>query len=616
MERTIAEQFIRSGQKLMFVRHLDGPGFLCRFRYDPALSEKCSVVPSWRSWYLPDPTGEKPKGFFQGYRVHYLDLKTLEGVAYTCGYTLEFENEQTLHKLKDEYLMRRDWKNSQVIDIPLKRALDPKQTTGAQFLYRSRWALNADGMGAGKSAQGIGACELNRMDGRSSRTLVLSPKSVKGAWAKEFGICTDRKTTILSGKMETRFEQLEQLENAGETDVAIASFDSFVSDFKEIAKSFRPDILIVDEVHRICERGNKLTQILIGGKEVKKTFFDYADPHSGYLMTGTPISNDLEDLYSLLRLIDPELIHWLGFRNRYCLTEEGSRWQHPTAAAVAQALADGGKRPKARKTSFKTVVGYQNEKELKGKLSLFMIRRTKDEMLPDLPKKTFHTVDIELDAEERAVYDALSDEFTTTIRGKELTVKTQLEWMTRAQQICDSLEIVPNSTAKKSSKLVKMMELVQKNKDDRKIVIFSKYKQMTDIIVRELKSVGIKLCYLHGDVADEDRQPMVDEFQSDPEIRVFVSTLMAGGVGITLTAASLCILYDRWWSPGANFQAVDRLHRRGQLNPVDAVFLRVKDSVEEHVDSTWVEKQALVTDMIRDEAVLAKLTVDERARLI
>jgi SNF2 family DNA or RNA helicase len=148
----------------------------------------------------------------------------------------------------------------------------------------------------------------------------------------------------------------------------------------------------------------------------------------------------------------------------------------------------------------------------------------------------------------------------------------------------------------------------------RKIVIFSKYKKMTHIICREL--AHIKPLHLNGDVDVKDRQQMIDDFQTKEENRVFVATLGAGGVGITLTAADLCIFYDAHWAPNLNTQAADRLHRIGQKNSVLIVSLRAKNTIDEHVARVWMEKQEMVAGMIGDEAVLGKLTKDELEKLI
>jgi non-specific serine/threonine protein kinase len=614
MDAGLASKLIWNGEKLCFVKQLDGSLFLAKFRFDQDFSERCQIIPSWKSYYKPDPTGRKEKGIFQGYKIHYLDLKLLELLSLEKGYQLEFEDTEVNKKIRGEYLERRDWKSKHVLDIPMKRPLDLLQTLGAQFLFRSGWGLNADGPGAGKTAQAIGAVVLNMLEKRGFKTLVVCPKSVKGAWAKEIGLTTDLKSALLASDMQTRFEQFDK--GFAGKDFVISSFDSFISDFKEIAQIVKPDIIIVDEVHRICNKENKITQILVGGKDVKKTFFEYANPHSGYMLTGTPISNVLEDLYPLLKILDQDILHWVGFRNRYCLLEEGSRWAHPSAEQIAAAIANGTDKPKAAKRKFMTVIGYQNEKELQSKLSLHMVRRTKDEILPDLPPKTFQIVDVELDAEERRIYDELEEDFTSKVRGRDMTVKSKLEWMTRAQQICDSLELVKNAGAKKSSKLARTLQIIKENAGKKKIVLFSKYKEMTDIIVRELKALKIPTVYMNGDTPDDDRQPLIDQFQEDEVIRVFVSTTQAGGVGITLTAAHICILYDEMWAPAKNTQAADRIHRRGLKHPVDIVIMRVKNSVEEYVAKTWIAKQDLVNGMINDEDVLKALTKEETQNLI
>jgi superfamily II DNA or RNA helicase len=456
---------------------------------------------------------------------------------------------------------------------------------------------------SGKTAQAIGAVILTKNAGRPHKTLILCPTSVKSAWLKEIDVVCGMKALSITGGMAKR---LEQYEVANQYDFLVCSYQTLLSDHEEIAEKFKPNILIFDECHRISNRTNKITQLMIGGKNKKKTFREIAPLHSVYLLTGTPISNRLEDLYPMLKLMDPGILSWTGFKNRYAEIEKGERWDRKFDVAT--------KKMKPFKREFDTIVGYQNERELKAKLSLHMIRRTKDEVLPELPPKIFQTLDIELSAEERKIYNELKRDFKATIRGMDLEVENRLAWMTRAQQICDSLEIIPGSKAKKSSKLEELIRIVNENAQDRKIVIFSRFSEMTKIICRELKH--LKPLHLHGGVPDEKRGPLIDAFQEDPQHRVFVSTLGAGGVGITLTAADLCILYDRWWAPGGNFQAVDRLHRSGQKKTVNVIILRVNNSVEEHVEKTWLTKQGIVQDMVGDEKVIGALTRKEMAELL
>jgi SNF2 family DNA or RNA helicase len=325
-----------------------------------------------------------------------------------------------------------------------------------------------------------------------------------------------------------------------------------------------------------------------------------ANPHSIYLLTGTPISNKLEDLYAMLKLLDPGIFNWTGFANRYTVEDEGQRWLH----------TGGVSRPH----KFRKIVGYRNELELKAKLSLHMIRRTKDEILPELPEKVFQTIEIDLDSEERRAYNALRKEYKALVRGNEITVDDTLTWMTRAQQICNSMETLPGSIAKKSSKLDELTKLVDAEAKNRKIVIFSKYKTMTSIICREFKH--LHPLHLNGDTPSGDRAEMIRKFQEEDKYRIFVSTIKAGGVGITLTAADMVILYDRWWNPGGNFQAIDRLHRIGQKNSVLVVTMRVKDSVEENIEKIWMKKQITVDQIVGDEARLTAMTREELEDLL
>ena len=579
-----AQQMIWGGAELVHIRHWMGPYFLAMIGWKPEFTQICKEVPSF-TW-IPEQ---------KSWKVHYLDLPTLEGIVYNNKYMIKYDPEciPKLRALKAMYLERRAWKEQALVEIPMKRTPRVYQVIGSQFMYKAQRCLNADGMGAGKTGQAIGAILLNKMDGKSYKTLVICPSSVKGEWAKEILRITDELPTIvLDSKMEKRYAAYEG--GMDKYAVGIISYDGFIADYDEICNYFKPDILIIDECHRIANRKNKITQALIGGKTIKKTFAMMCDLHSVYLLTGTPINNKLEDLYAMLKLIDPGIFSWTGFGNRYTIVEECQRWLHT-----------GGVK---RVHKFQKISGYRNEKELKAKLSLHMIRRTKDQILPELPPKVFEVLEIELDAEERKIYKDLQDDYKASIRGQELTVPDALVWMTRACQIANSLETVPGSATKKSSKLIELLKIVEAEAPQRKILVFSKFKTMTTILERELKH--LHPLHLNGDVPSLKRTEMIEQFQTDPKYRVFISTIKAGGVGITLTAADLVIFYDIAWTPAANAQAADRVHRIGQKNSVLVLTLRAKDTVEERLYEVCMGKQEIIDDMIGDEkSVMARLTI-------
>ena len=586
-----AVELMKIGHKIAHVRHWMGPYFLVKTPWDPDFCGVCKEIPSW-SWIKEEVS----------WKIHYLDLPTFEAIAFANTYTPRYapDTEAVLKGLKAGYLERREWKKKALVDIPMKRPMRAYQTVGAQFMYKAQHVLNADGMGAGKTVQTIGAILLNKMDGKPYKTLIICPSSMKGAWKREIELVTDElHPVIMNSKMEKRYRIYE--DEIGNYDTVIISYDGFLADYDELCNYFKPDIIVIDECHRIANRQNKITQALIGGKTVKKTFTMMCDPHSIYLLTGTPISNKLEDLYAMLKLIDPGIFSWTGFGNRYTIVEEAQRWLH-----------SGGV---ARPHAYTKIVGYRNEKELKAKLSLHMIRRTKDEILPELPEKVYQIVEIDLDEEERKIYKDLKEDYRASIRGKELTVTDALTWMTRAQQIANSLETVPGSGTKKSSKLAELIKIVEAEAPNRKILVFSKYKTMTHIIERELKH--LKPLHLNGDTPSEKRTEMIDRFQTTEDNRVFISTIKAGGVGITLTAADLVIFYDIAWTPAANAQAADRVHRIGQRNSVLVLTLRARNTVDERLFDVCMGKQGVVDEMLGDErSVMARLTQERAEELI
>ena len=602
MEASTAGALIQDGQKLVHARHAGGPYFFCANAWGLGIE---NTVPSW-VW----------RKEAVAHRVHYLDLPLLETCVFNAGYVLKYDKPEVLKQLKASYLERRLWKRSDdpevmeqinglwaakgkpmpILSAPTFRQLDAKQLAGARFAFRAGRVLIADGPGVGKTSEALYAVLLNKANSRPYKTLVVCPTSVKGAWIDDAEALGGLRILTLSGNMEERVAQYDLIEKA---DLVICAQDAFMDDYAELAVCGF-SILILDEGHSIGTRENKLTQILIGGKKIRKTFCQVVKPHSIYIMTGTPLGNKLDDLYPLLKLMDPGILSWGGFLNRYTIREEGVRWM----------TGPNGRYPK----KFMEVVGYVNHAELKAKLSLHMIRRTKDEALPNLPKKRFRTVDVEFSASERKVYEDMKETFTAVIGDKTVQIKSKLEFLTKAQQICDSLEIVKGTGSNESSKLKEMMRWVRKIVPHKKIVIFSRSKDMTTIIARECAQWNP--IHFHGEVPDKKRKALIDAFQKDPSRRIFISTIKAGGVGVTLTAGNIVILYDRWWNPGVNTQAADRCHRRTQKSPVLVLSFRVKDSFEEHIEKVWLDKQQMVQGMVGDEEIIGAMTERELAEIV
>ena len=236
--------------------------------------------------------------------------------------------------------------------------------------------------------------------------------------------------------------------------------------------------------------------------------------------------------------------------------------------------------------------------ELRMKIAPYVIRHLKKDVLKNLPGKFKERLDVHLSTKERKAYEELQARFAEAMAGVgeegAETEVTFFEWFIRAQQICSSLEIL--ALGDESSKIEELKEFVEDHADDEKILIFSRFHAMTDIVVRELKAY--KPLHLHGGVQQSKRQALVDAFQDKPEHRLFVSTLGAGGVGLTLTAASIVARLDRWVAPTANEQAEDRAHRIGQACDVTVVDFVVEDSVEERILDILDKKNKLIASLI------------------
>lgn len=549
------------------------------FKYDPIVIENLKYIPSYR--YIKSHKCSA---------IHYLDLRLLESIADNIGYKI-FTSKETIDqisKIKEKYLFNLRNKNENNIKINENREFRPYQLIGSQFMFHAKNAINADCVGSGKTTQAIGAIVLNKLQDNPYKTLIVCPSSVKGAWYNEIKSVTFRLNPILmDSNINKRYDQYQNLKDV---DVLIMSYDSFIKDYGIMKEYFIPNIVIIDEAHRLVNRQNKITQILIGGQSIKKTFKDIMNYHSIYLLTGTPIVNKIDDLYAILKAVDPYIFTLNSFRLRYTKEME-----------FRKVIKTTGKEYKFRK-----VVGYKNQNELKNKAKFYMIRRLRDEILNQLPDKSYKIYDIELSDEERAVYNKLKEDFKVEFRGKEITVNDKLSWMTRAQQICNSLETLPESPSKNSSKLKELLQIVSNYHEEHKIVIFSKYTSVTDILERELKH--LHPLHLKGEVKDTDRTKIIKAFQENEKHRIFLSTYGAGGAGITLTAADICILYDLAWTPSMNAQAIGRLDRIGQKNNINIFILKVINSIEDHMFNIVWNKQNLIDNIISDEKnVLARI---------
>lgn len=579
-------------------------GLFLRFGYHPTLFNAIKEIPS-RRWDKED-------------KVHYIGKYDLQNaiIAFLRN-DYEVEYTDTALEIIKEFRNRRTklmaFKTGTAHEskgIDLKLPLRPFQKVGHDFLLNAGRCLLCDEMGLGKTVQVISTFKSLKEAGKVKKLLVLCPSSVKGQWRKDIHKFTDFIPLVVEGTPKARKEQYKQ-----EYDIIIMTYDTYLSDFtpkKATKKNPNPkpalsvpkvDMLACDECQRLVKIKNKTTQALHILKE--KIKLEYI-----YLMTGTPLINKVEDLWSLMYFVDPELVgEFWQFRARYCEIEyEEIKMLDPKKK----------KEGKFEKVTRKIphVVGYKNLEELRYKMEPVYIRREKKEVAKDLPEKIPYTLEVDLTKNQRDLYNTLRDDFLNRFMTEDVTMSNALVWFIRAKQICDTAELVEPSM-KDSSKMDELKVLLEDLivKDNHKVVLFSQYKQMTDIFIREFSDYNP--LYIHGGVKSEDRELLIDAFQEDPKHKLFVITLRAGGIGITLTASDVCILYDKWFSPAANNQAIDRIHRIGQTKNVSVIDFICKNTLEERIEVILERKRIMDEAMFGDDkAILQKLTPEELRNLL
>jgi non-specific serine/threonine protein kinase len=237
----------------------------------------------------------------------------------------------------------------------------------------------------------------------------------------------------------------------------------------------------------------------------------------------------------------------------------------------------------------------------------------------DLPDKTEMVLWCEMGEEQRRIYDSFKEHYREQLLdrieadGLGKSSIYILEGLTKLRQICDSPAMLKEDRPfpNVSVKLDELVREIEENTGDHKVLVFSQFTSMLGLIGEALEIKGVDYLYLDGGVAAADRKDAVEQFQSNQEMRVFLISLKAGGVGLTLTAADYVYLVDPWWNPAAEQQAIDRSHRIGQVKKVFAYRMICKDTVEEKILQLQEKKRNLAADLVADEAGFTKLLTQE-----
>ena len=436
------------------------------------------------------------------------------------------------------------------IEIPgLKLELFPYQKKGVAFIESKKGrALLADEMGLGKTIQALAWLQLHP---EKRPAIILCPAHLKLNWEKEAKavLSGDPKIQILQG---TKPHQLTG-------NIIIINYD-ILSRWIGTLKEIDPQVLIFDEAHYI--KNNK-TQRTKATKELAKGI-----PHV-IALTGTPIVNRPVEGYNIVQIINNKVFpNWWSFVHRYCgARHNGFGWDFS---------------------------GATNKEELHKKLvESVMVRRKKENVLPDLPDKLYSYVPLELENErEYRKVEADFIQFVQETKGKEAAAKAS-----RAEHL------VKVEALKQLAVQGKMKQAIQWIRDflktnGNKLVVFAVHKTTIDTLMGEFKDIAVKI---DGSCSAAKRDSAVEEFQNNPEIKLFVGNIQAAGTGLTLTAASAVAFLELDWVVGNHMQAEDRCHRIGQKNTVNVYYLLAAGSIEEKIAEILDEKRSVLDAIIDGE---------------
>lgn len=464
-----------------------------------------------------------------------------------------------------------------IIPKGLKTELRHYQQEGFSYLSRlSHWGIGAclaDDMGLGKTVQSI-ALLLEQAD--KGPALVVCPTSICFTWEEELNRFAPQLEVFSLQQAENREACIEAL---GSNQVLICSY-YFLCQMEPFLKEKAWQVLILDEAQAIknidTKRWKAATQL---------------KSHARIALSGTPLENHLGELWGLFHFLNPGLLgSKKNFQQNFIQPIEKSKDE-------------------------------LSKKTLKAVIAPYILRRTKAEVLKELPPKIEQTFFIELSTEERAFYEALRRQALERLeRLTDTAAQTKrfsiLAEITRLRQsCCDSSLVDPNLTIE-SSKNKSFLQMVKDLiANEHRALVFSQYVRYLTKIRALLDAEGIPYEYLDGSTPPLLRQSRIQAFQSG-QSPLFLLSLKAGGTGLNLTAADYVIILDPWWNPAVEDQAAARAHRLGQQRTVNVYRLIVKDSIEEKIIKLHQDKRDLADELLNNKAHSAQLSEEDLLRLI
>ena len=432
-------------------------------------------------------------------------------------------------------------------------------------------ACLADDMGLGKTVQAL-AFLLHKKD--IGPSLVVAPKSVVPNWASEADRFTPSlKVTILNEISDRK----TALESAVAGELFLVSYGVLVTSV-DILKAVNWNVVCLDEAHQIKNRTTRMSQAAMA-----------LNAGSRVILTGTPVQNHLGELWNLMQFVNPGLLgSWTHFKDKYINGPE--------------------------------MDDYKREM-LKGLTQPFILRRTKEEVLGELPDKVSYEHMVHLSGDEMAVYEnarqllEVKYKKNKTRAERAMIQDVKVEFfaeLTRLRLMANAMELVNSGWKGGSSKVDALKDILSTLMDngDNRVIIFSQFTSFLEIIGRMLVKQGYQYLYLDGSTPLKERSMLVTKFQSGL-CPIFLVSLKAGGLGLNLTAANYVIIADPWWNPAIEKQAEDRAHRMGQERAVTVIRLVAQHTIEEKILRLHETKRELSDAILEGTDRSFKLSMDD-----
>mgnify|MGYP000037629656 FL=1 len=461
------------------------------------------------------------------------------------------------------------------------------QVTGVKWLYTLAktgfGGILADEMGLGKTIQVIYYIKQMLKDNENNKFLIVVPTSLAYNWDHEFdSFGSNIKRKICVGNKDKRTKMLR---NLNDTNVIITTYGLLRED-EELYNNLNFNTMVIDEAQNIKNNMAGITKV------VKKV-----NAETKFALTGTPLENSILELWSIFDFIMPGYLA--------SLTKFQSKYKIKDFDEDSEILIKG----------------------LSKQINPFILRRKKQDVVKELPDKLINDIYIELKDEQKKLYVA---ELERVKEEMEKIIETEgmnkarfliLQLLTKLRQICIDPSIVYDNYKDGSNKLEQLESIVNEYiKNNHKILIFSSFKTALNIVKEKLNKAKIKTYMIDGSVPAKDRIEMVDNFNNNDGVKVFLIMLKSGGTGLNLATADVVIHLDLWWNPQAENQATDRAHRIGQKNTVEVIHLITKGTIEEKILELQNKKRILsdklIDGEIRDKNILSELTKEDIKNLL